>query len=60
MMDAINVWLAVRSKMTSERCHAVACKYYIKKKIFPVCIIVAYRGSRGIAALILNLEARSG
>ena len=31
-MDAINVWLAVRSKMTNERCHAVACKYYIKKK----------------------------
>jgi len=32
MMDAINVWLAVRSKMTNERCHTVACKYYIKKK----------------------------
>jgi hypothetical protein len=60
MMDVINVWLAVRSKMTNERCHAVACKYYIKKKVCLICAIVAYRGSRGIAALILNLEARSG
>jgi hypothetical protein len=32
MMDAVNVWLAVRSELTNERCQAVACKYYIKKK----------------------------
>jgi hypothetical protein len=32
--------------MTSERCHAIACKYYIKKKskVFFVHAMVAYRG----------------
>jgi hypothetical protein len=32
MMDVINVWLAVRSEMTNERCRAVACMSIIVKK----------------------------